>query len=143
MRKFCLSASFLLLATSAWADANVVIPHFTNETETSGLKSVYKGDWQYMVGGGVAAFDCTGNGFPDLFFAGGENKAKLFINKSKRGGALKFEEAKDTGLEFDHVTGAYPIDIDGDGIMDLVVMRVGESKVMKGLGNCKFADMKD
>ncbi|MDP8998128.1 MAG: CRTAC1 family protein [Pseudomonadota bacterium] len=141
MRKFYLSASlFLLLGSSAMAQGTVVIPHFANETESSGLNSVYKGDWQYMVGGGVAAFDCTGNGFPDLFFAGGENKAKLYINKSTRGGALKFEEATDTGLEFDHVTGAYPIDIDGDGVMDLVVIRVGESKVMKGLGNCKFAE---
>ncbi|MEO6608301.1 MAG: CRTAC1 family protein [Aestuariivirga sp.] len=139
MFKICLSAAVLSIATSAFAQGNIVIPRFADETANSGIHSVYKGEWQYMVGGGVAAFDCNGSGFPDLFLAGGENKAKLFINKSKRGGALKFEEAKDTGLEFDHVTGAYPIDIDGDGVMDLVIMRVGENQVMKGLGDCKFA----
>ena len=145
MRTFSLSACVLLLlsASASAAESPVAIPHFANESKSSGLNSIYKGDWQYMVGGGVAAFDCTGNGFPDLFFAGGENNAKLFLNKSKRGGKLKFEEVKDSGLELDHVTGAYPLDIDGDGIMDLVVMRVGESKVFKGLGDCKFADMKD
>ena len=141
MKRALLIAASLLAASAARAADNPVVPKFTDETNSSGIHSVYKGDWQYMVGGGVAAFDCSGDGFPDLFIAGGENKAKLFINKSKKGGALNFQEAKATGLEFDHVTGAYPLDVDGDGIMDLVVLRVGESKVMKGKGNCRFTDM--
>ncbi len=128
-----------ILAFSGWAMAAPVIPSFKEET-SSGLMSVYKGDWQYMVGGGVAAFDCSGDGLPELFFAGGENKAKLFINQSKQSGALHFAQAKSSGLNLTHVTGAYPIDIDGDGIMDIVVLRVGESKVMKGLGHCKFRE---
>jgi enediyne biosynthesis protein E4 len=123
------------------AKADPLIPHFIDETASSGLNSVYKGDWQYMVGGGVAAFDCEGNGLPDLFVAGGENKAKLFLNQSRPAGNLRFKEATNSGLEFDHVTGAYPIDIDGDGIMDLVVLRVGENKIMRGLGHCKFQEM--
>jgi enediyne biosynthesis protein E4 len=141
MRRLIFALGAALISSAALADDGPVIPQFADETASSGIHSVYKGDWQYMVGGGVPAFDCIGTGFPDLFIAGGENKAKLFLNKSKRGGALKFEEAHGTGLEFDHVTGAYPIDIDGDGITDLVVLRVGESKVMKGLGKCKFAEM--
>ena len=36
------------------------------------------------------------------------------------------------------MTGAYPLDIDGDGITDLVLLRVGENVVMRGLGNCQF-----
>jgi hypothetical protein len=123
------------------AQADPVIPQFKEETAISGLTSIYKGDWQFMVGGGVAAFDCSGDGLPELFIAGGENKAKLFTNQSKSGGALKFAEASGSGLGFDRVTGAYPIDIDGDGNMDLVVLRVGESKVMRGLGHCKFTEM--
>ena len=139
MRLRAITAWVFLLATSAVADP--IIPTFKNESATSGLHSIYKGEWQYMVGGGVAAFDCSGDSLPELFIAGGENKAKLFINTSKRGAALKFTEAKASGLEFDHVTGAYPIDIDGDGIMDLVVLRVGENKIMRGLGHCKFTAM--
>ena len=129
----------LLFATSAQADT--VIPQFKNESNSAGLNSIYKGDWQYMVGGGVAAFDCDGSGKPALFIAGGENKAKLFLNMSKNGSGLKFAEVKTSGLEFDHVTGAYPIDIDGDGVMDLVVLRVGENKIMRGLGHCHFTEM--
>ena len=63
--------------------------------------------------------------------------AKFYLNQSKRGGALKFA-AETSGLELDKVVGAYPIDIDSDGIMDVVLLRVGESVVMRGLGNCKF-----
>ena len=86
-----------VLASSGLALADPVIPQFKNETATAGLTSVYKGEWQYMVGGGIAAFDCSGDGLPELFIAGGETKAKLFLNQSKMGGALKFTEARGSG----------------------------------------------
>ena len=140
MRRAAVVFGLFFGLTSALAEDQIIIPHFVDETNASGLNSIYKGEWQYMVGGGVATFDCNGDGFPDVYIAGGENKAKLFINQSKRGGAIKFAEAKNTGLELDHVTGAYPLDIDGDGIMDLVVLRVGQSKIFRGLGKCKFED---
>jgi enediyne biosynthesis protein E4 len=120
--------------------APLAIPKFADETKSSGLNSVYAGEWRHMVGGGVATFDCNGDNLPELYIAGGDNKAKFYVNASKRGGALKFTATK-SGAEFDHVTGAYPIDIDGDGITDLVVLRSGESKVMKGQGSCKFAEI--
>jgi hypothetical protein len=85
----------------------------------------------------VAAFDCDGSGLPSLFIAGGANRSKFYRNRSARGGALKFV-AERSGLELTSTLGAYPIDIDGDGIMDLVVLRVGETLLMRGLGECKF-----
>ena len=36
------------------------------------------------------------------------------------------------------MTGAYPLDIDSDGITDLVLLRVGENVVMRGLGGCQL-----
>ena len=36
------------------------------------------------------------------------------------------------------VTGAYPIDIDGDRIIDLAVLRIGENVLLRGLGGCRF-----
>ena len=77
---------------------------------------------------GVATFDCNDDGFPDMLLAGGEAPAKFYRNTSTRGGALHFE-AEQSGLELDGVTGAYPLDIDSDGITDLVLLRVGETVV--------------
>ena len=36
------------------------------------------------------------------------------------------------------MTGAYPMDVDSDGNTDLVLLRVGENVVMRGLGDCRF-----
>ena len=144
----CLRSSVLILFSSLSAQLaaaqniiadpkQVAIPMFVEETASSGVASVYAGEWQYMVGGGVATFDCNGDGFPDMLLAGGEGHAKFYRNVSTRGGPLKFVE-ETSGLEIDHVTGAYPIDIDGDGVMDVVLLRVGGNVLMRGLGNCKF-----
>jgi hypothetical protein len=37
-----------------------------------------------------------------------------------------------------NVLGAYPIDVDNDAIMDLVVLRLGRNLVLKGMGDCRF-----
>jgi enediyne biosynthesis protein E4 len=123
-----------LSVTSAFAET---IPTFTEETKSSGVNSVYTGEWQYMVGGGVATFDCNGDGYPDLLLSGGTSKAKFYRNISKLGAALHFKQEA-SGLELDKVIGTYPLDIDSDGKMDLVLLRVGENIVMRGLGGCKF-----
>ncbi|WFE76851.1 CRTAC1 family protein [Roseinatronobacter sp. S2] len=93
----------------------------------------YSGGWEYFVGGGVAAFDCSDNGLPDLFLAGGEGPALLLRNM----GGMEFAP-QDTGLT--GVTGAYPLDIDGDGVLDVFVLRVGPNVVLRGLGDCQFED---
>ncbi|MEZ5885826.1 MAG: CRTAC1 family protein [Paracoccaceae bacterium] len=119
------------------ADDAPVVPAFAEETATAGIEHSYAGEWQYMVGGGVAAFDCDGDGRQDLFLAGGESPARLYHNDSTPGGTLAFSE-RPSGLELDAVTGAYPLDVDSDGTMDLVLLRVGANSVMRGLGDCRF-----
>ena len=126
----------ILLPSAALADGPA-IPHFIDESSTSGITSVYQGDWEFMVGGGIAAFDCSGDGKPDLFIAGGTAPATLYRNDSVKGGALKFTPVT-SGAELGRVTGAYPLDVDGDGIMDLILLRSGENVVMKGDGDCHF-----
>src|SRR5277367_6107093 len=90
-----------------------------------------------MVGGGVAAFDCAHDGRPSVLIAGGESKARFFRNVSKPGGLPRFE-LQTSGLELDSVVGAYPIDIDGDGEIDLVMLQIGKIDLMRGVGNCRF-----
>ena len=138
---WCAGAVLILTAVgvSSFAqEGTPLIPKFVDETQNSGISSRYDGEWEYMVGGGVAVFDCNDDGFPDMYIAGGTNKATLYRNLSVTGGALRFK--RDPGaLEVTGVTGAYPLDIDSDGRMDLVVLRVGENIVYRGLGNCRFS----
>lgn len=113
------------------------IPRFAEVTDSAGIESIFSGEWEYMVGGGVAVFDCDGNRLPDMMLAGGTAPAKFYRNTTAVGGALSFAEAA-SGLEMEAVTGAYPLDIDSDDIMDLVLLRVGENQLMRGLGDCRF-----
>lgn len=103
---------------------------------------VYTGGWEHFVGGGVAVFDCNGDGFDDLFMAGGKNPAHLFINQTGAAGAtLQFEQG---ALEpMTGVVGAYPLDIDSDGRLDLAVLRVGANMLLKGGPDCSFSDASD
>ena len=41
------------------------------------------------------------------------------------------------------MVGAYPLDIDGDGIRDLAVLRIGENVLLRGLGDCAFERAND
>jgi hypothetical protein len=103
------------------------------EDHSSALPThVYDGGWEHFVGGGVAVFDCNRDALPDIFAAGGENPAALIRND----GGFAFS-ALDLP-EMRGVTGAYPIDMDGDGVMDLFVLRVGQNQVLRGLGDCAF-----
>ena len=128
--------SLFLISTAAQA-TEPVIPYFTEETVSSGITHIYKGEWEFMVGGGVATFDCNADGLADMVLAGGTNKAKFYRKTSKQGGTFTFAN-DNSGLELESVTATYPLDIDSDGNMDIVLLRVGENLVMRGLGNCKF-----
>jgi hypothetical protein len=113
-------------------------PRFVDETAGAGVDHVYGGGFEHAVGGGVAVFDCNGDGKADLYLAGGSNSAALYRNDSPVGGALRFALLRDVAMDLEGVNGAYPIDIDGDGITDLVALRNGENVLLRGLGGCRF-----
>lgn len=126
------------LAARPAAAQTPAIPTFVDETASSGVTTVYDGEWFQMVGGGVAAFDCNADGFADLLMPGGSGMSQFYRNTSTVGGAITFELIPESGTEFDSVAGAYPADVDSDGIIDLLVLRVGENVALRGLGDCKF-----
>jgi hypothetical protein len=104
----------------------------------------YTGGWEHFVGGGLAAFDCNGDALPELYAAGGSSPAQLFLNTSGTPGApLSYEAAASDILSLTAVTGAYPLDIDGDGLLDLSILRAGPDILMRGLGGCQFAPFED
>lgn len=119
---------------------DVDVPSFVDDTATSGIDHRYTGEFEFFVGGGVATFDCDGDRFDDLYIAGGTSPAALYRNESERGGELRFAAEPSDVTDLTEVTGAYPLDVDSDGITDLVVLRRGANVVLRGLGDCAFED---
>jgi len=113
-------------------------PHFVDETSTSGIAHTYDGGATFSTGGGLAVLDCDRDGKPDIFLAGGANPAALYHDDSPVGGALRFTPVPSPVTDLTGVTGAYPVDIDGDGNVDLAVLRAGETVLLRGLGGCRF-----
>ena len=131
-----LALAFTLIAPSAFADVTYIQRALPDH--------VYAGGWEHFVGGGVAAFDCDGDQFPELYAAGGENPAQLMRNvTAAAGGDLAFEANTPDALALTGVTGTYPLDIDGDSILDLAILRTGPDILMQGQGDCAFAPFTD
>ncbi len=158
IRALLVAVAALAAATPAFADDAIAppppdrqaaldlltVPSFTEEAKAAGIDHAYTGGFEFFVGGGAAGLDCNSDGYPDVFLAGGESPAALYVNHSAMGGALSFVKSPDadiglSGKDLTDVTGAYPLDIDGDGIEDIVVLRTAGNRVLRGLGDCKFA----
>lgn len=125
-------AIFVVFSSVANADSD--IPRFVNVDVP---KHVYDGGWEHFVGGGVAVFDCNGDSLPELYLAGGSNRSQLFINTSKD--QISFQTETPEILSLTGVTGAYPLDIDSDGTMDLAILRVGPDLLLQGHPDCQFS----
>jgi len=152
-RRLALAGGGVLLVAAALLAGAVLLgftgsgprgaPRFVDEAAAAGMQHAYTGGFDYFVGGGVAAFDCNDDGRQDLYLAGGAGPAALFVNESPVGGALRFAAQPDPATDLPHVTGAYPLDIDGDGRTDLAVLRIGENVLLRGLGGCRFERAND
>jgi hypothetical protein len=114
------------------------VPRYVDETASAGVDHSYTGSWQFYTGGGVAVLDCDADGRPDLYLAGGEGPAGLYRNGSEVGSQLTFEHRQSEVTDLTLVTGAYPLDVDSDDNVDLVVLRRGENVLLRGLGDCTF-----
>ena len=131
---------WLLVVRGGSATPTVALdaPLFVDESGSSGLVHTYDGDSRFWVGGGLATFDCNDDGRPELYLAGGSGAAALYRNESPTGGSLRFSALPDPATDLVDVTGAYPLDVDGDGGTDLAVLRAGENVLLRGLGDCRF-----
>ena len=130
--------AMMLVAGPAAAEQGIINPLFVDQSGGLPTEHRYTGDWEHFVGGGVAVFDCNGDSRPDIFVAGGSSPARLFVNVTADDRDFQFAD----GLadEILGVTGAYPIDIDSDGQIDLAVLRVGPNMLLKGNGDCGFTE---
>jgi len=131
MQPKVMMSAMALMATGVCAEPKFGIVEMPEHT--------YSGGWEHFVGGGLAVFDCDGDGLPELFAAGGAGEASLMRNRSEPGGTLRFELDTPPALRLTSVTGAYPLDIDSDGLLDLAVLRAGENLLMRGGAECSFS----
>ena len=131
-----LAAALLAAGHAPSAMAEAAAPRFAEVAAAAGIVHTYDGDWAYIVGGGVATFDCDHDGDSDLFLAGGAEPSALLRNEST--GTLAFATLEAPSVRIDAVTGAYPLDLDADGVMDLAVLRAGENMLLRGRGDCAF-----
>jgi enediyne biosynthesis protein E4 len=134
---------FLLATRTPTPTTALGAPVFVDDTGASGLAHTYGGDYTASLGGGIAVLDCDEDGRPDLFVAGGDNPAGLYRNESAQGGTLRFARLDDPVTGATKVMGGYPLDIDGDGHVDLAVLRVGGADLLRGLGGCRFERAND
>jgi hypothetical protein len=134
-------AGVVALATRFSGDDSLTVSILVDETRAAGIEHAYDGEYPFFVGGGVATFDCNDDAKPEMYFAGGENPASLYVNESAVGGALRFTKRASEVTDLVLVTGAYPLDFDNDGVLDLVVLRRGPNVMLRGLGDCAFDDV--
>jgi hypothetical protein len=134
------AAALVALAASGSATPTEALgpPRFVDEAGRAGLDHRYDGPFTASVGAGLAVFDCNDDGLPELYLSGGTNPAALYRNDSTVGGPLAFTPLPDPATDLVDVNGAYPLDIEGDGRTDLVVLRLGENVLLRGLGDCRF-----
>ncbi|MDQ2966233.1 MAG: VCBS repeat-containing protein, partial [Chloroflexota bacterium] len=112
-------------------------PRYVDETTTAGVEHTYGGGDTSYIGGGVAVFDCNDDRLPDLYLAGGSKPAAVYRNISRPGAELGFTVVPDAASSR-RVMGAYPLDIDGDGQVDLAILRADGAELLRGVGDCRF-----
>ncbi|MEX2531891.1 MAG: VCBS repeat-containing protein [Gemmatimonadota bacterium] len=143
MANFCRTAAALLalaLGTGACGDSRNGLPQggmplftelassttgvtFHNALEEDPIMNGFTYEYYYN-GGGVAAGDLTGNGYPDLYFVGNRVPNRLYINH----GDMRFQEVTAEAGVMGHqgwATGVTFVDIDGDGLLDIYLSYSG------------------
>jgi ASPIC and UnbV./FG-GAP repeat. len=134
---------------------------FADVSAASGLNvpEVSTPENRYIIesmSGGVALFDCDGDGFLDVATVNGSS-----VERFKNGGDLyitlyrQVDGAATKTPKFQNVTAAAGLtrkgwgmgvtvaDMDNDGILDLFITGFNGNAVYKGLGGCKFQDITD
>jgi thioredoxin-like negative regulator of GroEL len=133
---------------------------FTDAAEAAGIRFTYENgdDWTIpgmhtweSFGGGVAAFDFDGDGWPDLHFtqggqfprpAGSSPPADRLFRNLGDGRFADVTEQAGVG-DPDYSQGVAAGDYDGDGFADLYVANIGRNRLYRNQGDGTFVDVTD
>jgi enediyne biosynthesis protein E4 len=134
---------------------------FTDVSAASGINvsHISAAENRYIIesmSGGVAVFDCDGDGFLDVAVVNGSS-----VERFKAGGDpfitlyRQVDGAVSKTPRFEDITsssglvrkgwgmGVTAVDLDGDGILDLFVTGFNGNAVYRGKGQCKYEDVTD
>ncbi len=145
--------------------AEVPKVRFTDVTAAAGIRFRHENGARGQkllpetMGGGVAWFDCDGDGDADLLCvnstwwpddprraapsAGRPPTHALYRNDTPPGGEPRFTDiTAGSGLDVaEYAMGAAAGDFDGDGRTDVYLTCVGPNRLLRNLGNGRFADL--
>ena len=152
-----LSLSFAEESSSSSSSSSSSLPRhpirFTDVTKKSGVAFAYDTDLRRgrnlaTMGAGVAMGDFNGDSFPDLFFTGSASNGKKpdagpcgALYRNRGDGTFEDVTARSGIRSCGWRMGAYWVDLDGEGRLDLVVTGVGRVEIWKNLGNGTFRDV--
>ncbi len=101
---------------------------FTNQVQETEQENILAFEYFYN-GGGVATADFNNDGLTDVYFTGNQVSNKLFINQTRSGETLKFDDATAkagvAGRAGGWKTGVSVADVNADGWLDLYVCYSG------------------
>ncbi|NTS41797.1 VCBS repeat-containing protein [Flavisolibacter sp. BT320] len=103
--------------------------HFVNRLTPSDTFNVFKYMYFYN-GAGIGCGDFNGDSLPDLFFAANQQENRLYLNK----GNLTFRDVTKEAMvpqDGGWSTGVSVVDINGDGLLDIYISRVGNYEGLK------------
>lgn len=157
MARFVTLFSIILLHWPLYGQTPAI--SFTDVSAASNINvaNISTPENRYIVesmSGGVAVFDCDGDGYLDVATVNGssverfKNDGDLFVTLYRQ-----VDGAKTATPKFENITaqagltrkgwgmGVTAVDFDNDGLIDLFVTGFGGSALYRGLGQCKFADV--
>lgn len=99
-------------------------------------------DLQRAIGSGIAVGDITQNGYPDLYISG-EGLNRLYLNRGEEAPGTFIDATSEWGLPEDmHDTrAALFVDFDGDGKLDLLIIRSSEPSLILRQTESAFVDV--
>ncbi len=104
--------------------ADPAIPAYVEETASAGFAHSFTGEWEFMVGGGAAVFDCSGDGLARGLCRRRHCPRRPFPQRQRKG-RPPVADPRRQRAGIDRRLGRYPLDIDGDGVLDLALCASG------------------